>query len=93
MAVVHNSTIKRARQNLKRRARNQRVISRMKTESKKVLEAIEAGDPEGARAALDVAVPVIAKAAGKGMLHRKTASRKVSRLTTRINELETKSAT
>lgn len=93
MAVVHKSTIQRARQNLKRRARNQRVISRMKTESKKVMEAIEAGDPEGARAALNVAVPVIAKAAGKGMLHRRTASRKVSRLTKRVNELETKSAT
>ncbi|MCH7921677.1 MAG: 30S ribosomal protein S20 [Nitrospinae bacterium] len=93
MAVVHKSTIQRARQNLKRRARNQRAISRMKTESKKVMEAIGAGDPEGARAALNVAVPVIAKAAGKGILNRRTASRKVSRLTKRVNELETKSAT
>lgn len=93
MAVVHKSTIQRARQNLKRRARNQRAISRMKTESKKVLEAVKAGDPEGARAALNVAVPVIAKAAGKGILNRRTASRKVSRLTKRVNELETKSAT
>lgn len=93
MAVVHKSTIQRARQNLKRRARNQRAISRMKTESKKVMEAIGAGDPERARAALNVAVPVIAKAAGKGILNRRTASRKVSRLTKRVNELETKSAT
>lgn len=93
MAVVHKSTIQRARQNLKRRARNQRAISRMKTESKKVMEAIGAGDPERARAALSVAVPVIAKAAGKGILNRRTASRKVSRLTKRVNELETKSAT
>jgi small subunit ribosomal protein S20 len=88
MAVVHKSTIKRARQNLTRRARNQSVISRVRTESKKVLKAVEAGNIEEARSALMVALPVIAKAASKGVLHKRTATRKVSRLTRMVNSLE-----
>lgn len=90
MAVVHKSTIKRARQNLKRRARNQRIISRIRTESKKVVKAEEL---EEARSALEVAVPVISKAAGKGILHKRTAARKVSRLTKRVNSLSKESPT
>lgn len=93
MAVVHKSTIKRARQNLKRRARNQRVISRIRTESKKVVKAVEAGEAEEAREALKVVVPVIAKAASKGVLHKRTASRKVSRLTKMVNGLQQEAST
>ncbi len=87
MAVVHKSTIKRARQNLRRRARNQRAISRIKTESKKVAKAVEEKDREAAHAALAAVVPIIAKAASKGILHKRTASRKVSRLTKMVNSL------
>ncbi|MDV2495653.1 MAG: 30S ribosomal protein S20 [bacterium] len=93
MAVVHKSTIKRARQNLIRRQRNQRAISRIRTESKKVVKAVEAGDLEAARATLQVTIPFIAKAASKGILHRRTASRKVSRLTKMVNLLEAKPST
>ncbi|MDV2503240.1 MAG: 30S ribosomal protein S20 [bacterium] len=93
MAVVHKSTIKRARQNLTRRQRNQRAISRIRTESKKVVKAVEAGDLEAARATLQVTIPFIAKAASKGILHRRTASRKVSRLTKMVNLLEAKPST
>lgn len=93
MAVVHKSTIKRARQNLRRRARNQRTISRVKTESKKVIKAAEADDLEAAQAALKVAIPVIAKAASKGIIHRRTAARKASRLSKRVSSLESKPAT
>ncbi|MEE9305527.1 MAG: 30S ribosomal protein S20 [bacterium] len=93
MAVVHKSTIKRARQNLIRRQRNQRAISRIRTESKKVVKAVEVGDLEAARVALQVTIPFIAKAASKGILHRRTASRKVSRLTKMVNLLEAKPST
>lgn len=93
MAVVHKSTIKRARQNLRRRARNQRTISRMRTETKKVVTAVEAKDREAAQAALDVTVPVISKAASKGILHKRTAARKVSRLTKKVNSIPEESPT
>lgn len=93
MAVVHKSTIKRARQNLRRRARNQRIVSRIRTESKKVVKAVEAGEAEEAREALKVVVPVIAKAAGKGVMHKRTASRKVSRLTKMVNNLQQEPST
>lgn len=91
MAVVHKSTIKRARQNLRRRVRNQRVISRVRTESKKVVKAVEEGDLEAAQASLRVTVPIIAKAASKGVLHKRTAARKVSRLTRMVNSLSEES--
>lgn len=92
MAVVHKSVLKRARQNLRRRARNQAVRSRIKTESKKVIKAVETGDLEAARSALRVAVPVIARAGRKGIIHHRTASRKISRLTQKVNALEARTA-
>ena len=55
---------------------------------KTVLEAVETKDPEAAKAALAKAVPAIAKAAAKGAFHKKTASRKISRLTKRVNGLK-----
>jgi small subunit ribosomal protein S20 len=93
MAVVHKSTIKRARQNLRRRARNQRTISRIRTETKKVVTAVEAKDREAAQAALEVTVPFISKAASKGILHKRTAARKVSRLTKKVNSIPEESPT
>jgi small subunit ribosomal protein S20 len=55
---------------------------------KSVLEAVETKDPEAAKAALVRTVPAIAKAAAKGAFHKKTASRKISRLTKRVNTLK-----
>ena len=81
----HKSALKRNRQSLVRRARNRANKSKVKTAVRAVDEAIEQGAVEAAQAALIVAIPVIQKAASKGTLHRKTASRKVSRLTKRVN--------
>ncbi len=59
----------------------------MRTSIKKVLKAIEAGDKDAAKKAYDEAVPVIDKAAGKGLMHANKASRHKSRLNQQIRSL------
>ena len=82
----HKSALKRNRQSLVRRERNRMNRSKVKTAIKKVDAAITVDDSvEKAREALVAAVPVIERAAVKGAFHKKTASRKVSRLTRRVN--------
>ena len=61
--------------------------TRMKTEIRKVEEAIVAGDKKIALAALKMAEPVLARTSQKGVVHKRTASRKVSRLTKRVNAM------
>lgn len=82
----HKSALKRNRQSQVRRERNRINRSRVKTAVKKVDAAIEIeGSAEKAREALVAAVPVIERAANKGAFHKKTASRKISRLTKKVN--------
>ena len=69
--------------------RNRVNRSKMKTAIRSLNQAIEAGSAEEAKAALAAAVPVIAKTASKGTIHKKNASRKISRLTKRVNGMET----
>jgi len=83
--ATHKSAEKRSRQNEQRQIRNASVRSKVKTYIKSVLTAIEAKDDEGARSALQQAIPVIAKAGAKGVYHQKTASRQISRLTRKVN--------
>jgi small subunit ribosomal protein S20 len=61
--------------------------SRMRTFVRKVEEAIEAGDKSVAQAALKDAQPEIMRAAGKGVIHKNTSARKVSRLSARVNAM------
>lgn len=63
-----------------RTARNKAIRSKVKTMIKKVEAAVEAGDQAAAQAALVVATSEIDKACTKGVYHKNTASRKVSRL-------------
>ena len=81
----HKSAEKRSRQSLVRRLRNKSNKSRMKTAVRKIDEAVVAGSVDEAQEALKNAIPIIAKTASKGTLHKKTASRKISRLTKRVN--------
>ena len=82
----HKSALKRNRQSLIRRDRNRMNRSKVKTAVKKLDTAIEVEDSvEKAREALVAAVPIIERAAVKGAFHKKTASRKVSRLTKKVN--------
>ncbi len=84
----HKSAEKRNRQSQARRLRNRMNKSQMKTEVRKVNEAVTAGAEEDAKAALQKAISVIAKTASKGTIHRKTASRKISRLAKRVNKMQ-----
>lgn len=61
--------------------------SRMRTFVRKVEEAIEAGDKAAAAEALKAAQPEIMRAAGKGVIHKNTSSRKVSRLSARVKAM------
>ncbi|MBR5407761.1 MAG: 30S ribosomal protein S20 [Lachnospiraceae bacterium] len=67
--------------------RNKAAKSRVKTFVKKVYAAIEAGDKAAADTALKDAISEISKAASKGIYHKSTASRKISRLTKAVNKI------
>lgn len=71
----------------KKEMRNKSVKSEIKTLVKKVDAAIESGDKAAAEAALQVAISKISKAASKGITHKNTASRKISRLTLAVNKM------
>jgi small subunit ribosomal protein S20 len=81
------SVLKRARQAEKRRLRNRSVRSMIKTATKKLFEAVEANDKERVERALGEAVKVIDSARSKGVLHRNTAARNISRLARRANSV------
>ncbi len=86
--ATHASTLKRARQSEKRRVRNKVVKSTLKTQAKRVLQAVEENNPEKARAALALVIPEIQRAASKKVLHKRTAARKLSRLAKKVNALK-----
>ncbi|APG25618.1 MAG: 30S ribosomal protein S20 [Syntrophotalea acetylenica] len=83
----HKSALKRNRQAAVRNARNTHIRSSMRTFVKQVRAAVAAGNQDEAKAALERAVPFIDKAATKGVIHKATASRKISRLAKLINTL------
>lgn len=89
----HKSAIKRAKQSEARRLRNRSRKTHMKNAIKGVMEAMASGSQENAVAELQKAISVIDRTAGKGTIHPNTASRKISRLTLRVNAfLASKSA-
>jgi len=81
------SAKKAARQATRRTETNKARRSRLKTEVRKVEEAIAAGQKDVAVAALAVAEPVLARSAQKGIIHANAAGRKVSRLAARIKAM------
>ena len=81
------SAKKRVRQSVLKTARNHSRIMRVRTFVRKVEEAIRTGDKSVAQKALQIAQPEIMRGVSKGVLHLNTASRKVSRLASRINDL------
>lgn len=84
----HKSAIKRNRQNENRRLRNRAVKTQVKTATKNLTLAEKSGDTEAMASELRRAKSVIDKAAKKGVLHSRTASRKKSRLSRRINRTQ-----
>jgi small subunit ribosomal protein S20 len=83
----HASSKKRIRQTLKRTERNKKIRTTMRTYVKAVREAIEAGDKEAAEKALKSATRRIDMAVSKGIYHRKTGSRYISRLATQVADM------
>lgn len=78
---------KRARQNEARFAINKMRRSRIRTELRKVEEAIASGDKAAAQAALKVAQPELMRGVTKGVFHKNTVARKMSRLSSRVKAL------
>ena len=78
---------KRARQNERRAAVNKARRSRIRTFLRRVEEAIASGDKEAAATALRAAQPEMMRGVTKGIFHKNTASRKMSRLSARVKAL------
>ncbi len=78
---------KRARQNETRLAVNKARRSRIRTQLRKVEEAIASGDKDTATAALRAAQPELMRGVTKGVFHKNTAARKMSRLSSRVKAL------
>jgi len=83
----HQSAKKRIRQTERRTAVNRTRTSRIRSYVKKVEVALASGDPAAAKEALQAAEPEMMKGVQGGVLHKNTASRKVSRLAARVKAL------
>ena len=83
----HKSALKRARQNEVRRIRNKSTKTRIKNIVKDVRLDVREKSKESALTKLDTAKSIIDKAAKKGVIHKKTASRKISRLSKNVNAI------
>lgn len=81
------SVRKRVRQIERRTVRNRARRSRVRTYLRKVEEAIEAKDKTAAEAAFKEVMPEMHRSVGKGIMHRNTVDRKLSRLSSRIKAL------
>jgi len=87
----HKSSKKRIIRNASRSRVNGARISRIRTFLKKVEAAIEAGDNDAARLALRTAQPEIHRGVSRGVFHKNTAARKLSRLSARVKALSVQS--
>ena len=85
--AIHKSVIKRQKQDVKKHVRNTSVKSLLKTLSKKVEQAVETKSADTAKDALVKAMKAYDKAASAGIVHRATASRKISRLSTKVGKI------
>ena len=81
------SAKKRILVNETKAARNKAIKSKVKTAVKKVDAAVAAKDTEAAKTALHAAIVEISKAGSKGVYHKKTVSRKISRLSKAVNDI------
>lgn len=87
----HQSAIKRIRQNEKRRIHNRHYRTRARNFVKKARTAIESGDLEEAKEATRAAVRDLDKAASRGVIHKRNAARRKSRLMKKLAQLEAES--
>jgi small subunit ribosomal protein S20 len=87
--MANTSSAKKATRKIARRtAVNKNRRSRVRSFVRKVEEALASGDKAAAESAFKAAQPELMRAAGKGVMHRNTASRKVSRLAQRLKSMQ-----
>jgi small subunit ribosomal protein S20 len=84
LAKRTKSALKANRQNIKRREHNRQMRSRLRTALKSIRASLDAKDLKGAKEALQATVSIVDKMATKGIIHRNTAGRYKSRLTSRL---------
>jgi small subunit ribosomal protein S20 len=82
----HASALKRVKQTKKRKLRNKSYKSTISTTVKKVMASVEEKDADGVKTYYEQAVSRLDSAVTKGILHRRTASRKISRLTKKVSQ-------
>ncbi|HEY1096018.1 MAG TPA: 30S ribosomal protein S20 [Alphaproteobacteria bacterium] len=82
------SAIKRIRTSEKAQLRNQNSLSRVRTFIKKVEKAVQSGDAAVAASAFQTAVPELHRATTKGVLHKNTVARQLSRLSGKVKKLQ-----
>jgi small subunit ribosomal protein S20 len=85
--ATHKSAIKRQKQAEKKHIINKSAKSELKTLAKKVEQAVETKNTDAAKDAMVKAMKAYDKAASRGILHKNTASRKISRLSTRVGKI------
>jgi small subunit ribosomal protein S20 len=81
------SAKKAARKTLRRTEVNKSRVSRLKSYVRKVEEALASGDKAAAKGALAAAEPILMRTAQKGVIHKRAASRKISRLAARVKAM------
>lgn len=84
----HESAEKRIRRNARRAEINNARMTRIRTFLKKVILAVAAGNAQEAEAALSAAQPEVMRGVAKGVLHKNTASRRISRLHAQVERLK-----
>ena len=85
--ATHKSALKRAKQSEVKRLRNMSYKTRAKKAVKEVRDAVASNSEDQAREGLRKAVSTIQKTASKGVIHRKKASRKISRIARQVNQI------
>jgi small subunit ribosomal protein S20 len=83
----HPSALKRAKQNKVRNQKNSSVKARIRTKCKQFLQSAEGSSSDSAQTALNQVTSLIDKASAKGVLHPRTASRKISRLSKKLSKV------
>jgi small subunit ribosomal protein S20 len=84
LAKRTKSALKANRQNIKRREHNRQMRSKLRTALKSIRSMLDKNDVAGAKSALSATVSIVDKMATKGMIHRNTAARYKSRLSSRL---------
>ena len=87
MPVIHKSTIRRARQAVKRHDRNRATLGALKSLVKKVQAAVAGKKADEAASSLRQATSALGEAVSKGVMKPNTASRQIARLTLHVNSL------